>query len=171
MGTYKPISSYPTRTTSTAPTTSGGSTGSYTAPTTVITGASVSEQVAISSEAIFTDGLLAFPFYSLTNASGQMLRPGAAAALSIPVPFRGSIVGLSFVASTACSGTYTVHVNTVAQTPKIVVSAGTAATATFPESDFTFAEGSVLDVRATGVATSAVVEIIMYLAQIQSTIL
>ena len=88
---------------------SGDSSGVDTSITTVETGGSI--QDAINREIITEPGIVPFVFYSLTNAAGQLLRPGGATALSIPVPFRGSVIGLSFQASTACSGTYTVYLN------------------------------------------------------------
>ena len=149
------------------------SSGFGTEPASTVTGATIEETIAqsASSAAITEPGIVAYSFYSTTNASGQWLRPGAANALSVPVPFRGSVLGMSFRASTACSGTYTVYFGGTASQAKLTVSALTSTYSTWPKGTYGFAAGTAVDVRASNVATSAVVEVIVYVAQDPTSIL
>ena len=116
-------------------------------------------------------GVVTFTFYSLTNATGDMLRPGAATALAVPLPFRGSIIGMTVQASVACSGIYTVELGGTAQVPAVSLNAGTVDYEAWARGTHGFSAGSSLTVTATGVATSAVVEVVVYVTQDPTTIL
>jgi hypothetical protein len=123
-------------------------------------GTSIEE--SIDNIVIVNPGIVSYSFYSLTNASGQMLRPGAGSALSVVLPFRGSVVGLTFAASTACSGTYTVHLNGTASTALLTEIADTSDFKAWVDGTYGFVAGTTIDVRATSVTTSAIVEVIVY---------
>lgn len=139
----------------------------------VSTAATTTETVTRNAEeqATTTPGILPFSFYSATNASGQMLRPGIADDLSVKVPFRGSVIALCFVASASCSGTYTVWIDGVASTASLVISSGTTGSQVWVKGTYGFSSGALIDVRATSVSTSAVVEVTAYVVQDTSTIL
>lgn len=135
--------------------TTSDSSGIGTSVVRVETGATVWD--AIQAEVITEPGIVPFSFYSLTNAAGQMLVPGAAAAISLTLPFRGSVIGLTFNASTACSGTYSVYLGGVATDVELIESAATADYQSWPKGTYGFAAGTTLDVRASSVTTSAAV--------------
>lgn len=156
----------------------GGGTSVYdntrpTSPVTPVhanTGARDVEQVAADALANAT-GLVPLAFYSATNASGQMFRAGAAAAISITLPFRAQLRALTVAASAADTGTYTVYRDGVATSGAVSLSADTAETETFPIDAVPFTEGQTLDVRASGVSSANPVEVIAWLSLDTSTVL
>lgn len=133
----------------------------------------VSQSVSQIQEADLTTapGIVPYTFYSLTNASGQMLRPGVAAAISVDLPFRGSIVALVAVASAADSGTYTVYIDGVASAALVTLSASTGEIEIFEQSEHEVAEQQSIDVRASGVSSANPIEVTVYVSVDPSTIL
>lgn len=116
-------------------------------------------------------GVVPFAFYSATNASGQMLRPGIAAAVSVDLPFRGSIVGLAVRCSAANSGTYTVHVDGTATEAAVVLSSDTNGLETYSKDSFEVADLQAVDVRITDESGGNPVEAVLYISVDPSTIL
>jgi len=114
-------------------------------------------------------GIVPLTFYSPTNAAGQMLR--SAAALAVLLPYRGSIVALAFQASVACQGTYTVYINGTATSASLTVSGDTSEYKVWVPGTYGFVEGALVQVTASGVATSAVVEVTVFAVQDPTTVI
>lgn len=135
---------------------------------TVYTGASI--QDAINADVITEPGIVAYSFYSLTNAAGAMLRPGAAAAVAPIVPFRGSVIAVSVVASTACSGVYTVYIGGSATGALDTLATATSAYQPFIKGTYILDAGDSISVVASSVATSAAVEVTVYVTHDPSAV-
>lgn len=97
-------------------------------------------------------GIVPFYFYAAANDSGQMLRPGVAAAISPEVPFRGNIVAIVMAASGADTGTYTVYIDGVASDAEVTLSSATDGYVTFARGTHQIAAGSTIDLRASSVS-------------------
>lgn len=124
---------------------------------------SVQSTSGLASASLPGSSITTLSFYHGSNSAAQFLVPGTGSAISISIPFRGSVVGMSFNASTACSGTYTVHIGGAASGAVITASASTAESKGIATNEVGFSEGARLDVRATNVSTAAVVIINVYL--------
>jgi len=132
-------------------------------------------QESVTTETSLAESVTMTSFYQATAASQtatQMLRPGAAAALSVEAPFRGSVLGLGLTASankTAGTFTATVYVAGSATEATLTWSNSTATTTnTFLKGDYSFSAGDAIDVRVTTDAgflpDPSTVEVILYLA-------
>lgn len=116
-------------------------------------------------------GIVPLSFYSPTNAAGQMLRAGVAAAVPVDLPFRGSIVGVAVRASGANTGTYTVYVDGAATAAEVALAAETSNLQTYEKSSFEVAAGQTIDPRISGESGANPVEVIIYISIDPSTIL
>ncbi len=99
-------------------------------------------------------GMTVISFYVTLVASqtdAQMLRPGVATASSVPMPFRGSILGMSFTNATGAPTNvtgFTVFVNGTSSGATLAPTLQRDYTA-WPKGTYGFSKGDYLDVRYT----------------------
>lgn len=112
--------------------------------------------VTTSSQTVADLGITALPFYitpSATASEAQLLLPGSGTALSMPMPFRGAIVGLALSGSSKSAGTATlmVYKNGVVLTgAQMVWTTGLARqSVAWPRGTYGFVKGDYLDLRLT----------------------
>lgn len=144
------------------------STGSVADRTRIDTGGGLAE--AIQSFIALEPGIVAYNFYSTANAAAQHLTSGGSA-ISITVPFRGSIIAVTANASAAVSGTYSAYVNGAASGAQATLSTGTAAYSAYIKGDYEVQAGDRVTITASSVSGVAVVNTAIYIVQDPSTVI